>query len=494
AVNPEALAAPAQLQAASKGASSLALKWSAVQGADGYEVFVDRKYLGTTSDTSYNVQGLQPSTSYSIYVLAVSKVGESIDEVSPASILNVATEGLAAYVPPQIKNKDELDAAVSRENGKLTISVTEAAALNTIKAHDSADFIITADVNADSIDILLPDAVAAALAAKGGDGRLSVIWGHVTYVIPAGALDRGTDIRISIAPPGDEVTEELGERADAAELTLLADPLDFRISGRAEDGSYEDISDFEGLLLHRIFTLSGEDAKQDRLIGVIYLPDSGEFRPVASTATEQQNGTVKIELIRDGNSIYSVATTDFSFHDIELDWARDAIELATASLLVSGKSASEFGASDDITRAEFVSIITRALGILPSYGGSSFADVDGDTAFAGDIAAAAEAGLITGKSADAFVPDGAITRQEMAVVLGRALTLSGLANDADIATLDRFGDRASISAYARQSAAWLAELGILKGVSASAFSPSTNVTKAQATVAVMRLLESLRGV
>jgi chitinase len=246
--------------------------------------------------------------------------------------------------------------------------------------------------------------------------------------------------------------------------------------------------------LHRIFTLSGEDAKQDRLIGVIYLPDSGEFRPVASTATEQQNGTVKIELIRDGNSIYSVATTDFSFHDIELDWARDAIELATASLLVSGKSASEFGASDDITRAEFVSIITRALGILPSYGGSSFADVDGDTAFAGDIAAAAEAGLITGKSADAFVPDGAITRQEMAVVLGRALTLSGLANDADIATLDRFGDRASISAYARQSAAWLAELGILKGVSASAFSPSTNVTKAQATVAVMRLLESLRGV
>lgn len=491
-VNDEALAAPAQLQAASKSTNSLALKWSAVQGADGYEVFADRKYLGTTTDTSYNVQGLQPGTSYSIYVLAVTKDGDSIGEVSPASILDVATESLIAYVPPPIKDKDELDASVSRENGRLTISVTEAAALNTIKSHDAAYFNITADANADSIDILLPGAVAEALAAKGEDGQLSVIWGQVTYVIPAGALDRGTDIRITITPPGNEVTKVIVEQADAAGLTLVADPLDFRIAGRAEDGGYEEISDFDGQLFHRIFTLSGEGVEDDRLIGVIYLPDSGEFRPVASMVTEMQDGSVKVELIRDGNSIYSVATTGYTFEDIAMDWAQDAIELATASLLVSGKSASEFGASDDISRAEFVSIITRALGILPNYDGSTFADVDGDTAFAGDIAAAAATGLVTGKSADSFDPTGTITRQEMAVVLGRALALSGLANDADIATLDRFGDRASIGAYARASAAWLAELGILKGVSESSFSPTSNVTKAQATVAVIRMLDSLQ--
>ncbi len=494
AINPAALAAPSELQAAGKGSSHVALTWTAVSGADGYEVFANRKYLGTTSGTSYNVQGLQPSTPYSIYVLAVSKDGDLIAEVSPASVLNVATEALAAYVPPPVKDKDELDATVMIQNGKLTISVTETSALATIKAHDASTFTISADSGAstDSIDILLPKAIAEALAAKGEDGRLTVIWGPVTYVIPAAALDRGKDIQISIAPPGEEATKELEEQADAAGLTLLADPLDFRISGRAEDGSYKEISDFDGLMFHRIFTLSGDAATKGRPIGVIYLPGSGEFRPVASTAAEQQDGTVKVELIRDGNSIYSVATTAFSFQDIAMDWARDAIELATGSLLVSGKSASEFGASDDITRAEFVSIIARALGILPNDGGSAFADVDGDTAFAGEIAAAAEAGLVTGKSAEAFDPTGAITRQEMAVVLGRALALAGLANDADIATLNRFVDRASIGAYARESAAWLVELGILKGVSESALSPTSNVTKAQATVAVMRLLESLQ--
>ncbi|MHA6480821.1 glycosyl hydrolase family 18 protein [Paenibacillus sp. strain BS8-2] len=490
AFNPETLAAPTQLRLTSIGTTHATLEWAAVPDADAYEVYANRKYLGTTTDTTYYEQQLQPSTSYSFYVLAITRDGDVIDEVSPASIVNAATDAVFPYLPT-VKDKDELDATVMWQSGKLTISVNEIAALGTIKVNDSAAFTLTADPFADSLDIQLSDAVAAALAAKGEDAQLSIVWGDVTYIIPAAALARGTDIRISIRPPSEEA-EAIDAEADEAGLTLLTEPLDFQIAEQQEDGSYAEITDFEGQLFHRVFTLSGDDAKNSRLIGVIYLPASGEFRPVATVIREQTDGTVTAELIRDGNSIYAVAATTFDYEDIAIDWAQDAIELATSSLLVSGKSAAEFGSSDNISRAEFISLVTRMLGILPDYGSSVFADVDADTAFAGDITAAAKLGLVTGKTVDHFDPNGSISRQDMAIVLTRALALVGRTNETDVTILDHFNDYIAVGSYARESVAWLVELGILKGVSASVLSPLTNVTKAQATVAVIRLMDSLQ--
>ncbi|MDQ6419609.1 glycosyl hydrolase family 18 protein [Paenibacillus sp. LHD-117] len=488
-VNDAALKAPTQLEVVGKGRYSAQLKWTASEGADAYEVYANRQYIGTTAGTLFTVEGLKAGTHYSIYVLAVAKDETQIDEVSPASIISVTTDAETYYIPPA-KDKNELDAKVTKQNDGLTIEVSESSALATIKANDSTAFKITADASAGNVDVLLPKAVAEALAAKGEDAQISIVWGDITYVIPAGALDLGSDIRISLAPPASEVGETIDGLAGDGELTLLVDPMDFQIAKKTEDGTYEEVADFGGNLFRRIFTLDGENLDADRLVGVLYLPESGEFRPVATIVTENEDGTVTVELLRDGNSIYAIVESEFDYEDVTMDWAREAVEAATASLLISGNSATEFGASDDITRAEFVSMIVKAFGILPDYAAESFADVEAGSEFAGDIAAAVEAGLVTGKTDDTFDPNGTITRQEMAVVLGRALGYAGLANEADAAVLDRFADRASIASYAEGSAAWLVELGILKGVSETAFSPTTNVTKAQATVAVIRLLAS----
>ncbi|WP_246608483.1 glycosyl hydrolase family 18 protein [Paenibacillus agaridevorans] len=492
--NAEALPAPAGLAIAGKSSSHAQLKWDAVDGAGGYEIFVNRKYIDATEGTSFILEGLSASTSYSVYVLAVSKDGESIGEVSPASVITVTTDAPVSYVPPAppAKDKNELDGSISKQNGKLTISVQEYLALNTIKSNKSAAFKITADAAADSVEVLLPKAVAEAIADKGEDAGLTIIWGSVAYAIPASALQHGADIRITLVPLAGDAAGNIEEDAKTAGIRLFAEPIDFIIAAKKDDGQYEEITDFDGSLLKRSFTLDGADADGNRLIGVLYLPESGQFRPVATTATENEDGTITVELTRDGNSIYTVAATGFEFEDVAMDWARDAIELATASLLIAGKSETRFGAADAITRAEFVSMITRALGILPSQGENVFGDVDPDSAFAGDIAAAAAAGLIAGKSDGVFDPNGNITRQDMAVVLGRALSLAGLEGSADTTRLDRFGDRDAIAGYARDAAAWLAQLGILRGVSGTAFSPTTNVTRAQATVAVIRMLESLK--
>lgn len=72
-----------------------------------------------------------------------------------------------------------------------------------------------------------------------------------------------------------------------------------------------------------------------------------------------------------------------------------------------------------VTRAEFVSNLVRALGLVAS-DGMQFADVDADDAQARLIAAAYEAGITLGRSADLFAPEAEITREEMVVMLMRA--------------------------------------------------------------------------
>lgn len=78
----------------------------------------------------------------------------------------------------------------------------------------------------------------------------------------------------------------------------------------------------------------------------------------------------------------------------------------------------------------------------------------------------------------------------MAAILGRVWQHAGLQAAADTSALDRFTDKAAISGYAQASIALLVEKGILQGVSANRFSPQSNLTKAQAVVAIIRLLDA----
>jgi len=85
--------------------------------------------------------------------------------------------------------------------------------------------------------------------------------------------------------------------------------------------------------------------------------------------------------------------------------------------------------SDDgeqVTRAGFIAALARVLGLKDSGNSPGFADVTPESRFYDEIRAAYFYGIITGRSADVFDPDGAITRQEAAVAVHRASGLCGL--------------------------------------------------------------------
>ncbi|MHB1419756.1 MAG: S-layer homology domain-containing protein, partial [Bacillota bacterium] len=90
--------------------------------------------------------------------------------------------------------------------------------------------------------------------------------------------------------------------------------------------------------------------------------------------------------------------------------------------VIKGKSPTTAEPDSKLTRAEFAAYLSRALDLIPPPDmGSRFKDVNPKNWAAPAIAAAVQAGLITGFSDGTFRPGNGVTRQQVAMILGRAL-------------------------------------------------------------------------
>ncbi|MDD9268147.1 S-layer homology domain-containing protein [Paenibacillus sp. GCM10023248] len=180
--------------------------------------------------------------------------------------------------------------------------------------------------------------------------------------------------------------------------------------------------------------------------------------------------------------------------DLSGHWARKQVEQLASKFLVHGAGDDRFIPDAAITRAEFAALVTRAIGLAAKVNGS-FADVSGTAWYAGAVGAASAAGIVEGDEAHAFKPDASITREEMAVMIVRALRAAGLAEQAAEggavavdAALARFEDSGSISGYAKAAISEALQAGIVEGMTASTFAPQNNATRAEAAVMLQRML------
>ena len=99
-------------------------------------------------------------------------------------------------------------------------------------------------------------------------------------------------------------------------------------------------------------------------------------------------------------------------------------ELARAGM-VSGRGDGRFDSGATMTRAEFASLIVRAIG-RDQKKNTVFRDVPADAWYAGYIGAAYESGIVLGVAADRFAPDDTISVSEAEVMTARTARLLGL--------------------------------------------------------------------
>jgi len=179
-----------------------------------------------------------------------------------------------------------------------------------------------------------------------------------------------------------------------------------------------------------------------------------------------------------------------TFIDIQAHDTQAAIEALAGRGIISGKSDSLFDPNTTMTRAEFASIVVRALG-LPAHTASAFTDVSVSSWYAGAVGAAYTYGIVSGTSATAFSPSRTITRQEAALMVTRAAKLAGLdtaLSNAEIRTvLAQFGDYVTIAGWAQAAMAFCYQENILSQ-DVFEIKPQEAVTRAEIADMLFRLL------
>ncbi|MNJ47097.1 Endo-1,4-beta-xylanase A precursor [compost metagenome] len=126
-----------------------------------------------------------------------------------------------------------------------------------------------------------------------------------------------------------------------------------------------------------------------------------------------------------------------------------------------------------------------------------FSDISSAAWYAKDVATAYEVGLVQGTTATTFSPDSLVSRQDLAVLLTRALTLTGVQLDNSKPLFSNYADTSSISAYAKESVQVLSSYGIIHGESAEdnmKFNPQKPATRETAVAALHQLLRGAKFV
>ncbi|MEC2127606.1 S-layer homology domain-containing protein [Brevibacillus centrosporus] len=177
-----------------------------------------------------------------------------------------------------------------------------------------------------------------------------------------------------------------------------------------------------------------------------------------------------------------------SLRDISSSYAKEQIASLQKAGILSGDENGYFHPDHPVTRAEFVSMLDRTLGVKPvSSSVASFGDVPKSSWAYGYIQAAVSLNMASGTSANTFSPNRTISRQEAATFLTRALGLK-LASTA----APSVKDANAISSWARSSVSAAMNKKWLVGYQGY-FRPTAAMSREETAVLLKRVLDELNA-
>lgn len=140
------------------------------------------------------------------------------------------------------------------------------------------------------------------------------------------------------------------------------------------------------------------------------------------TTSYQNKGRIYLDQLQ---AVYTDNHEELVYTDVKKGfWGYGEITKLNERGLIKGYPDGTFKPDNTITRAEAATIIAREFN-LKATKSPSFKDLKSTHYAYNEIAAVAEKGIITGREAGSFSPDGKLTRAEMATILTRAYNLTG---------------------------------------------------------------------
>jgi endo-1,4-beta-xylanase len=169
-------------------------------------------------------------------------------------------------------------------------------------------------------------------------------------------------------------------------------------------------------------------------------------------------------------------------------WAEEAIHALAQYGIVKGTSETTFTPERSVTRAEFVTLLVRTLGLQADFS-DNFRDVAQNAYYYEAVGILKQLGIANGIGGEQFQPNGQISRQDLMVLIERALQASGkLEINGNAPNLSSFSDSADVAPYAQAAAAALVKEGIVAGSGNGKLNPRGTATRAETAVILYRIL------
>ncbi len=193
---------------------------------------------------------------------------------------------------------------------------------------------------------------------------------------------------------------------------------------------------------------------------------------------------VSIPAVAKDESDYTISDEGrLPFEDVkENHWFYEAAEFCYANGIINGMNEYTFGWSGNLTRAQFVLMLANLEGVDTStYTVDKFTDVKSGHWFYGAVAWAYENGIVSGMTETTFVPNGVLTRAQLAVVMNNYMKDKYTVEIND-GVFDRFTDKPKEEYWYYDAMKFAVSAGLLSGNSDGTLVATGNVTRAQAAV------------
>ncbi|MFC3801395.1 S-layer homology domain-containing protein [Cohnella sp. GCM10012308] len=252
------------------------------------------------------------------------------------------------------------------------------------------------------------------------------------------------------------------------------------------------------------YEATANEAAHPEKLTIRYIDAAGMAHPVVSGRYNAARGVVTFRTTH--FSQYAVAYVERSFADLgKTEWAREAVEALAARGIVEGRDDGSYDPGATVSRADLLLLLVRMLELNAKTGGADadfvgvaagenggatgFADVAAGAYYAGAVRVGAALGIAGGDGDGRFRPRDAVSRQEAAALIARALRSTGAGLAAGgAAALAAFADASEAAAYARPDLAALVGAGLLQGAGGK-LRPQGQLTRAEAAVLLYRVYE-----
>lgn len=437
-----------------------------------------RQSVAAWNDTTGT--GFQDTSVYGVLTLAGKATNSSNDSSYGIGVINPQQE--------TVKNSDgsiTIQPVLKTDNGRTIATISndtlkKALEQSSSAANEKKQVVIDVpkQANATSYEVQLPTQ-----SLKGQENfEISLKTENATIQIPSNMLSNLTENTEQVSL---RVSKAATDHLDAATRDQIGSRPVIELTVSAGDKVIAWNNPNAPVTVAIPYTPTTEELSDTDHIIIWFIDGEGKATPVPNGRYDAASGTVVFQTTH--FSTYAVTSVFKTFGDLQnVPWAQQAIDTMAPRDVIKGTAENTFSPEASIKRADFIALLVRALE-LHSTGSNDamFSDVPITAYYYDELVIAKQLGITTGFEDNTFKPDSDISRQDMMVLTTRALKAAGKQVPA-VGSLDAYPDAASVSSYAKDSAAALVKSGIVNGKN-DKLAPSDLLTRAEAAVILYRI-------